>query len=563
LACPPWRNNLFQFFERPLDGGVATRSQLAERIYGLVVNELGFGQALVLWASVALIAVAFLLERRRPIQGSILLVLLGAGAQIAVFFIDPSNRHMGARYLLPIYPLWIVLLANATVTCVDWIASTLWQTNGRSLATLMTEISRPRLALGGLAMLVPIGFMTIYLGYAGNDLRLYYQTPREQFKETAQYINDHLLPGEPILINSEHYGYVGVLEYYPRQMGYSNRVLRNIYAVEQVESLCSDNQRAWYWTRQVNQRVRQHPAVMWLETNGDCSHSDQFTGFLVCSCGPTPEAIAATIQNPQGASPLQLANAYRTEGDWDKATELYEQLIRDEQDVTQAVQGLRMIGLMNRNRALELAAVMEQWQAEPQNPELGKTLATVIKRYLDDNPDVLMAMLNSGNNLLDHSSFEEGNAFRIPEKSPSQHVKLQRDTTVARTGNASLQSIGTSLDYHGGWYARVPVEGNAPYLFAGYARSEDEGGLQGRLFYWENDGSKLLGSTRFEGAIEDWTFYWGVAMVAPEQQRLNLRPALFEGNGSIWVDDVVLINLVEAIESTATLTTTAELTGAD
>lgn len=542
-AFLPWLDNFLEFLDKPLGGGPATRTQLARIVYRLLVQELAFDRTWFFWVGVTLIVLALIVRRDARLRGIFLLILVGGTAQLAVYFVDPTSRLFGARYILSLLPLWLLMLAQATVVVTTW---------GHRQAVRLQPIPDTRVSyrrLGLAAAIVPTGVVLIYLGLAAVDLVDYYRTPREDFKGAASYIRDHLLPGEPVLTDARHYGYPGVLEYYPTRLGYQQHLWVEQFDVERVTAMCVDSQRAWYWTRiRDHATIYQDPVAAWLDANGNCGHSDQYPGFLICSCGATPDAVAAAA-TPNNAL-LTRAHANRVLGNWELATGLYLEAIATEADPASALQGLQILGQLTGDPLLEIHALHRQLWLTPDNPGIGGALKQAFTTYFTQSPAALDQVIETAPNLLPHGSFEEGNPFIVPGgETIRADAIFEVDHTVARTGSASLKVEGLTAQYHDGWSHQVPITGNVPFLLAGYVKSEDAAGLKARVLYWENNGSSHLGWKTLTGTMEPWTFFWTIALIPRHQYVLNVRPALFEGVGTIWMDDLVLINLLEAVES--------------
>ena len=541
-AYLPWKDNLLQFIAEPLGGGPSTRTRLAEIVYRLFVSQFGFGYEWLLHIGILLIVVSLFLEKDRAKQSAIIFALGSGFAYLAIFFVDPTSRLMGTRYLLPLLIIWVLLLANAIVKIVLWGDTKINRANWR------TNTLFARSNLGILAALLPQLFVVVYIGFSIRDLAVYYQTPREQFKESAEYIKDNMLPGDPVLINRHHYGYNGVLDYYPKQLGYSANVFAGDFDVDQVAAMCVDKQRVWYWTR-ILKDLSGEPVVEWFNTNGDCSPSEKFNGFLLCSCGESREDILAAAGSEENYPLLVRANLNRSLGKWDEATTLYLEAIQTDADPTIAIQGLRILGQISGNQKLEIDALLQQWIQNPTDESLGRALKQAMGDYFSRNPDLAAELAASAPNLVSHGDFENGNVFFVPggiDVTPDFSFSL--DNSVAHTGTTSLKMEGLTPGFHGGWAAQIPVEGNVPYLFAGYVKTQNIENLKGRLMYWENNGSTHLGWVNFGEPIDEWTFFWTVALIPADQTLINLRPALFEGIGTIWMDELVLINLAENIE---------------
>jgi len=93
--------------------------------------------------------------------------------------------------------------------------------------------------------------------------------------------------------------------------------------------------------------------------------------------------------------------------------------------------------------------------------------------------------------------------------------------------------------------ASIAVEPGRLYVFAGYFRAVDYGDFKGRLLYWENTGSYMLGWEEFVGSIDDYRLYW--TLVSVDQSIVHLRPALIQGAGKLCMDNMIFIDLSQLL----------------
>ena len=95
---------------------------------------------------------------------------------------------------------------------------------------------------------------------------------------------------------------------------------------------------------------------------------------------------------------------------------------------------------------------------------------------------------------------------------------------------------------------RVHSAGIALHDVVEAASLGDVDGLAGRVVYWENNGSTHLGWVNMTEPLGEWTLVWSVTLLPEKQTLLNIRPALIEGVGTVWMDDMKLINLIENLD---------------
>lgn len=138
-------------------------------------------------------------------------------------------------------------------------------------------------------------------------------------------------------------------------------------------------------------------------------------------------------------------------------------------------------------------------------------------------------------NLLNFGSFENGSYFWTPDNA-SYNAQLE---------NGSLCIESFKRGSHGGPSASIAVEPGRLYVFAGYFRAVDYGDFKGRLLYWENTGSYMLGWEEFVGSIDDYRLYW--TLVSVDQSMVHLRPALIQGVGKLCMDNMIFIDLSQLL----------------
>ncbi len=282
------------------------------------------------------------------------------------------------------------------------------------------------------------------------------------------------------------------------------------------------------------------PLVTWFLENKKCVDETVFPGFLVCSCGPNKVQVQEIADYPKGKSLLTIAHSYRSLGLWRKAINSYQKALQKEPDNFEALEGLLITGKITNHEGLIIQSLIQILERKPQDEQFGKLLQTTLNTILVHRPELVEQIILS-DNLLQEGSFENGVGFWSEPKDGFQYML---DSTKSFKGQHSLVLEGLNLEYHGGVAIRKEVKANRPYFFAGWFLSQNTDQLKGRFVYWENDGSTALGWQSFEGEIPEWKFFYSIALLPPDQTALNLNPALIEGIGKVWIDELVLIDLV-------------------
>jgi hypothetical protein len=156
----------------------------------------------------------------------------------------------------------------------------------------------------------------------------------------------------------------------------------------------------------------------------------------------------------------------------------------------------------------------------------------------------------SRDSLLTNSSFEQGVAgWQVHRPSGKNAVfAVDKEDTSAQVHVGLIE--GLTRDYHGGWYQRLQLRRNAPYLFRCRIRAQDEQGMQGKILYWEsyaNGQTSGYWAEEFSGSM-DWTKKWAI-FIAPESDGglVSLYPVLVTGRGTVSIDDALLIELGEPV----------------
>lgn len=540
LAYIPWWPNFIKFLTTDLGQGAASHLELLAILRQMLIDTLGNGSAWFFCLGCLLALVSILFSESTRKRSVLLLGALWTVLQLGVFFIDPGSRLMSRRYILPILPFWCLALASGIVSL------------RRGAVVLSSFIKRMGIAdysdrahrMALTTVHLSASFLVfISLLYSILSLRSYYHVIRENFKGVAEYLRDNILPGDTILVDYRLYGYPGVVEYYPSRFGFADQITRDWSTRAELESYCSFNQRAWYLLREISDSWRTDEIVSWVSSNWACHNSPELREFVLCGCGPSRSDLEHVIANRRGTA-LELATAYAALGQWDYAIDQYEEAAKRGDHADLAYRGLALVAQRIGRWPLAVSAYGKLLAQDPSNASWGQRLRNAINNQLSRNPELAMVWAETLPNLLEHGDLESGNSFYVPEPFASSSTAVyQVDKRVAHSGSASLMIEGKADGYHLGWGGQFAANANMPYLFGGMVRAEDYGGLKGRLMYWENNGSTVLGWQDFEGSIDDWTFYWNLVLLPPGEDMVNLDPMLIEGKGKIWVDDLILTRL--------------------
>ena len=522
IAYIPWLPNFLKFLASDLGQGVSNRLELFGIVQPMIVEILGQGSGWILILSVVLIMAALIAYPSKQKRITILLIAMWILAQLGIFFINPENRLMSIRYLLPILPLWYLAIAGG-------------------ISALQSRVS-------SLSLLITTSLLSIF--FISNVLILpqHYQITKDNFKGVAEFLRNNILPGDTILQDSRIYKYKGVMEYYPTRYGFSNQIVSEWTTISELKNYCSSSQRAWYYMRLLSSSWLKDEITSWVQANWRCEQSLELRDFVLCSCGPSRSELERLIVS-DGTTPMELANGLTSLGYWEMAAKQYEKVIQSGKNNDLAYRGLVTIAKRLGDWSLAIDSYSQLLKQNPDNPLYGKGLRDIFENYISQKGTKILEWAEEMPNLIQNGDFESGNNFYVPEPYiTNPNAIYQIDTQVADSGNASLSIVGKSADYHLGWGGQFAIEGNIPYLFAGMVRAEDEGGLKGRLMYWENFGSSVFGWRDFKGSIDQWTFYWTIILLPPGQNMVNLDPMLVEGNGKVWVDNLLLIKLDTKIQ---------------
>jgi len=202
-----------------------------------------------------------------------------------------------------------------------------------------------------------------------------------------------------------------------------------------------------------------------------------------------------------------LGDAYAAAGLWDQAVAALQQATRLDPDAASG----------RRPYALALDAVLAQADAsgEPLFP-----------------------------NLLDNPGFEDRRAgWRVYD--PSASATFTTDTSNARQGQRSGLIRSNQGGYHGGYFQFHRLKPGHTYLYAFDLKVRDDGGLKGRLLYWDyKRGGRIVGdwAAPFAGT-QDWTREAWFFTVPGGVRGVSLYPVLVGGRGRVWLDDVRLVEL--------------------
>jgi tetratricopeptide (TPR) repeat protein len=436
---------------------------------------------------------------------------------------------MTARYLLPLAAPLAILLSISYITIIENIPFNL--SNG---------FQKLFLSIGLLSLLL---FVT-YIVFSVENMIGYYHQDRDGFKASSKFISQNMLPGDMIYLDDRFYGYVGVIDYYPERFGFISNAahITSIDDSNKVIKYCQTNKNRLFYLGKIWQQDQffNDELVNWLKSNNKCLEG-VFKGFLLCSCGPTTNEIRKMIDNPNKIPLINQANANRSIGNWKKAIKLYNKILEVEPDNQEAIDGLLLIGKVTNDHYTVIENLIKLVDLYPNNLEYGKLLRDTIYQLIFDQPQILNDITES-NNLLKDGSFSQTNEFWGEQRDDFSY-KLEV-SEVCRTTRCLLLE-GKSQRYHGGISTQMKVKGNQPYLFAGWFLAQNANQLKGRLVYWENNGSTSLGWKEFVGEIPNWRFEWTIVLIPPEQNVVNLNPALIEGEGKVWIDDLIFVDLVE------------------
>jgi len=362
-----------------------------------------------------------------------------------------------------------------------------------AISVLMVEKNR-FLTFTVLGILVAITFTNALA------LAKYYHTPiyKDDHKAAFQAIMQRLRPGDIILYDRGVENYKGTYDsYYADLFGLNNHFI-STYDREDIERITKFYRGVFYVTRTSNA-----PAAEEMQRNG--CHVIFRKSTFVCYISAAGD----------------IGESLRVNGNWEEVKKYYSQKGDNF--------GLFLTGKLSGNLDWQLYGLASVSLQDPQSEVISDHFRVAAHAWLSNTG--FDSIYSSRYNLLNFGSFENGSDFWTPDNE-SHNAQLEN-------GSLCVESFGKG--YHGGPSASIAVEPGRLYVFAGYFRAVDYGDFKGRLLYWENTGSYMLGWEEFVGSIDDYRLYW--TLVSVDQSIVHLRPALIQGAGKLCMDNMIFIDL--------------------
>jgi mannosyltransferase len=462
---------------------------------------------------------------------------------ITLFLLNRSFFH--PRYFIACLPLYLLLVACGTVWTV------------RLLERFLTRwIGVQQGGHHRISTIVALAVVLIFCGTSVSPLAAYYSTEKQGYRDAARYVEDNLLPGDSVIIGI----FDGIwLEYYFSPETIGNNIVRP-RSLPELQALCAPSRRVWYVYSFSQETAKREDAELfnWIHANfvreKEFNALTEYGRTFVYRYGPpSRKAVEEEIQRlahlltqepSQQTLRVELANAYITLGQWENAVEVLRQVAVDEITTPEvALQAYLALGeaysrLENLPEAIR--AYGQALAIQPQSALVSRALVGVYEKYIEQEG------MPTGVNLITNGGFENGQEGWNIYNPSGGHAHYLIDQTLSVEGRRSGLIEGASAEYHGGWYQRLQVKPNAPYMFSCHVKAEEENELKGKLLYWEN---YIEGQPNGHWAEEfSWSMEWArkwVVFVAPESDNdlVTFYPVLVIGKGRVWVDEVQLVEM--------------------
>jgi hypothetical protein len=158
----------------------------------------------------------------------------------------------------------------------------------------------------------------------------------------------------------------------------------------------------------------------------------------------------------------------------------------------------------------------------------------------------------SGPNLAANASFESSAPpSSLPQQWQGNPQVYSRDSTVARSGRASLKYANTDAGRYVLCTQRIPLRGGWKVGFSAWIKTQDiAGGDAGATvcLEWSDKSGKWLGGCYAEGVkgTRDWTHIQSITRVPAEASSFTLSCYARRGmTGTAWFDDVEVVHLTD------------------
>jgi len=332
----------------------------------------------------------------------------------------------------------------------------------------------------------------------------YYHTPtyKQDYKAAFQAIMQRLRPGDIILYDRGVEDYKGTYDSYYADLFALNNHFISTSDREDIERITKSYKGVFYVTRLSNR-----PAAEEMQRNG--CHVVFRVSTFVCYISAAGD----------------IGESLRVNGNWEEAKKYYLQKGDNF--------GLFLTGKLSGNLDWQLYGLSSVSLQDPKSEVISDHFRAAVHAWLSNSE--FDSIYSGRYNLLNFGSFENGSDFWTPDNA-SYNAQLE---------NGSLCIESFKRGSHGGPSASIAVEPGRLYVFAGYFRAVDYGDFKGRLLYWENTGSYMLGWEEFVGSIDDYRLYW--TLVSVDQSIVHLRPALIQGVGKLCMDNMIFINLSQLL----------------
>jgi hypothetical protein len=156
-----------------------------------------------------------------------------------------------------------------------------------------------------------------------------------------------------------------------------------------------------------------------------------------------------------------------------------------------------------------------------------------------------------GSNLAANPSFEESRKPGLPDRWSADRQVYSRDTTVARTGQASLKYVNTDATRYCLATQTAPVQPGWKVRFRVWVKTEGIAGNESgatACMEWSDPDGKWLGGCYPSGVkgTSDWRLVEGITRLPEKAKSVRLSCYVRKGmTGTAWFDDVELVRLAD------------------
>jgi mannosyltransferase len=469
-----------------------------------------------------------------------------------VFLEGRSFFHV--RYFLPVTIPILILVAKG----IQSFIKSLYNVTPWLQTSYSHVVSSESFATYSMMVIIFIGAFLFW-----PSIKAYYQTEKEDLRGAKLYVEQHMLPGDSIVLAGFAQPW---LEFY---FDNSGSAIKRPRSVDALKALTQPGRRVWYvygWEDHTRNMVPD--MFRWSQENA--SEHIVLPGELpvqILFWGPNDKSetneLLALSQSKFDSNPndfdsgLTAADCLLTLGKWQEAIDLFEKLtsilwdqVLENPENSEARRYLTtaLLGYGDAN------ALLDNWSeaAKQYNDAMAIDPSKLSQR--DDVIPILyhFIMNQEGsdfgsfkylnlfrNNDLEHGS--EGWGYYLPESADTSSVKFGVEDSGCYDGNGCLAIQGVTSGYHGGWYQTINISPENLYLYSCVIKSKALSRLNAKTLYWQ-----VEGISGFGGEIEGnfgWRREVSIFRTPSNRSAINFWPVLLNGQGEILVDDVLLAKL--------------------